>query len=164
MPTVPAATSIEMNSAELKWEVIGFQALETDLLYDILQLRQQIFIVEQNCVYQDLDNLDQQSLHLCARHNGKLLAYLRALPPGLGYAEASLGRIAVSEAARGLQLGRELVKRGIELAHRTWPTSDIKIGAQAHLEAFYTSMGFGTIGDVYDEDGIPHIKMLLRRN
>jgi len=160
----PAATSTEKNSAELRWQVATFQTLESGLLYDILQLRQQIFIVEQNCVYQDLDNLDQQSLHLCALGHGKLLAYLRALPPGLGYAEASLGRIAVNEEARGLQLGRELVARGIALARTTWPASDIKIGAQAHLEAFYTAMGFDTIGDVYDEDGIPHIKMLLRRD
>jgi ElaA protein len=152
----------ESDTAALRWQSSGFSELGTGPLYEILRLRQDVFIVEQNCPYRDLDDLDRQALHLSARRDGQLLAYLRALPPGASYPQSSLGRIVVSPEARGLRLGRELVERGVALNIETWPGAGICIGAQAHLEAFYNSLGFDRTSDVYDEDGIPHIKMLYR--
>lgn len=148
-----------MRTVQITWQNPSFDGLGVDQLYDILHLRQQVFVIEQACLYQDLDNLDQQALHLCGYEDGALLAYLRALPPGVSYPQSSLGRIVVSPAARGRDLGREIVRRGIELNLATWPGSAIAIGAQAHLETFYNELGFVTASDVYDEDGIPHITM-----
>ena len=152
-----------MNEHEVQWQCLGFHALDTHQLYRILQLRQQVFVVEQDCIYQDLDNLDQAGLHLCASRADELLAYLRCLPPGISCQESSLGRIVTSPGARGLKLGRELVRRGIALNFSTWPDSDILIDAQAHLEKLYRGFGFKTVSEPYIEDGIPHIKMLLRK-
>jgi ElaA protein len=147
----------------VQWHCRGFDELDPALLYQIMQLRQQVFVVEQNCVYQDLDGLDQASHHLYGQREGQLMAYLRCVPPGLSYSQSSLGRIVVGPEARGLKLGRELVQRGIDHNRATWPQSDIKIGAQAYLEKFYTDLGFRAVGDSYDEDGIPHLKMILEQ-
>jgi ElaA protein len=152
----------EHSGVSLDWQSYSFDQLDAGRLYTILQLRQKVFIVEQACVYNDLDGLDQDSMHLCAWHGERLLAYMRCLPPGLDYRESAMGRIVVSPDARGLKLGRELVRRGIQLNQSSWPGSGIRIGAQAYLEDFYRELGFVTDSDVYDEDGIPHIKMVLR--
>jgi len=151
-----------MDHLPLQWDCLAFRELENTLLYQILHLRQQVFVVEQACLYQDLDNLDQVGFHLACRREGELLAYLRALPPGLSYEQSSLGRIVVSPGARGMQLGREIVQRGVDFNRGQWPGSDIKIGAQTYLETFYHSYGFVTVSPPYDEDGISHIKMLLK--
>ncbi len=116
-------------------------------------------MIEQNCLYQDLDGLDQNCMHMQCRDGTSLLAYQRCLPPGLSYPQSSIGRIVVSPEGRGRQLGRQLVQRGIEFNQRQWPGSGITIGAQAHLEGFYTSLGFITEGPPYMEDGIAHLKM-----
>ena len=163
MPTGPAGTSTNMSNKDIRWQCLDFAGLDTQQLYQILYLRQEVFIVEQACVYQDLDQLDQQGLHLCAMQGDKLLAYLRCLPPGASYAQSSLGRVVTSPDARGLKLGRELVGRGIDINFSTWPDSDILIGAQSYLEKFYQELGFETDSEPYDEDGIQHIKMLLRK-
>ena len=152
----------EQSGESLDWQAYSFEELDTDRLYTILQLRQQVFIVEQSCTYNDLDGRDQDSFHFCAWRGEKLYAYMRCMPPGLDYAESAMGRIVVSPQARGLTLGTELVRRGIAFNLATWPGSGIRIGAQAYLESFYIDLGFETDGDVYDEDGIPHIKMILR--
>ena len=151
-----------MTHADLNWQAYRFDELDSDKLYQILRLRQRVFVIEQECLYPDLDDLDQDSIHLCAWRGQELMAYLRSLPPGLDYVESALGRIVVSEQARGLKLGRELVERGIVLNRDTWPGYGIQIGAQTHLENFYLDFGFETLGETYLEDGIPHIKMLLR--
>lgn len=153
-----------MSASELSWQLYRFDELSTDQLYAIIRLRQDIFVVEQNCIYSDLDGLDQESLHLCGWRDNELLCYLRCLPPGLDYQESALGRILVGPAARGLKLGRELVRRGIEVNLKQWPGSGIRIGAQAYLEGFYEDLGFETCSDVYDEDGIPHIKMTFKES
>ncbi len=150
-----------MHTVPSSWRSAEFDQLSAPELYAILHLRQQVFVIEQDCLYPDLDGLDQQALHLCGWREDTLLTYLRALPPGVSYPESSLGRIVVSPAARGQDLGRELVRRGIELTLARWPEAGICISAQAHLEPFYQSMGFDTVSDAYDEDGIPHIKMRL---
>lgn len=150
---------VEMEDSAISWQCAEFAELAPETLYEILRLRQQVFILEQSCLYMDLDGHDRQAYHLSAWRDGELLGYLRALPPGIDYPESSLGRIVVSPDARGLNLGRQLVERGIALNLATWPGMGICIGAQAYLEQFYVELGFETISDVYDEDGIPHIKM-----
>jgi len=146
-----------------RWQTLHFSELGGDELYTIMRLRQQVFIVEQDCVYLDLDDLDQESLHMLCWRGEELLAYQRCLPPGLSFAESAIGRIVVAPNGRGLKLGRELVQRGIDNNHQRWPEHDIQIGAQAHLENFYASLGFVTEGKEYIEDGIPHIHMIRSR-
>ena len=146
------------------WSIQTFAELDTNTLYDIIALRQAIFVVEQNCPYQDLDGLDKAAFHMTCRVDNTLLAYQRCLPPGTSYAESSIGRIIVSTAARGRQLGRELVQRGIDFNRRQWPGADMRIGAQAHLAAFYGSLGFKLQGDEYIEDGIPHVHRVLSKD
>lgn len=146
----------------LHWETSAFSELSTAALYAALQLRQAVFVVEQDCVYQDLDGLDRDAIHMLCWRGEALLATLRCLPPGLSYPGSSIGRIVVAPGARGLQLGRELVQRGIDHNLAQWPGSGIRIGAQAYLERFYESLGFVRDGDNYLEDGIPHLHMDYR--
>ncbi len=162
MPTAPAATTTDVM--DRRWLNTPFSELAAEQLYALLQLRQEVFVVEQNCVYPDLDGLDRASWHMRCLAGDAVLAYQRCLPPGLAYPESSLGRIVVAPATRGSGLGRDLVLRGIEFNRRQWPGADIFIGAQAYLEAFYHSLGFVSEGDPYLEDGILHIHMRLRFN
>ena len=145
----------------MNWQIAHFDDLTTRELYTVMHLRQEVFVVEQNCVYPDLDGLDLHAVHLLCWEDGELLAYLRCLKPGLSYPQSSIGRIVVSPAARGRDLGRELVTRGIAYNFQQWPDSDIRIGAQRYLEAFYCSLGFVTDGGPYIEDGIEHVHMNL---
>lgn len=143
----------------LQWRTLAFSELAGEEVYALLRLRQQVFVVEQNCVYLDLDNLDQQATHMLCMRNQHLLAYQRCLAPGLSYPESSLGRIVVCPTLRGQHLGRELVLRGIEHNLSRWPGSGIRINAQAHLQVFYTSVGFCAEGSEYLEDNILHRQM-----
>ena len=145
-----------------QWAILDFCDLDTTWLYALLRLRQQVFVVEQQCAYLDLDNEDQRAVHMLCHQGPKLLAYQRCLAPGLRYPESSLGRIVVCPQMRGQQLGRELVERGIEHNLLQWPGHDICISAQAHLHEFYGSLGFVAEGAQYQEDDIPHIKMRFR--
>lgn len=144
----------------LEWQTLEFRQLTVEWLYAILRLRQQVFVVEQDCAYLDLDNLDQRAIHMLCRADGKLLAYQRCLAPGLSYPESSLGRIVVCPSQRGQQMGKALVQRGIEHNLSRWPQSGIRINAQAHLQPFYSQFGFIAEGDEYLEDNIPHRQML----
>ncbi len=143
----------------LQWQTLSFTRLTLDTMYAVLRLRQQVFVVEQECAYLDLDNLDQLATHMLGMRGTELLAYQRCLPPGLNYPESSLGRITVCLAMRGQQLGRELVLRGIQYNLQQWPESDICISAQAHLQDFYADCRFIAEGDEYLEDNIAHRKM-----
>lgn len=145
-----------------RWEISTFDALSNNSLYRAMRLRQEVFVVEQNCIYPDLDGLDQESIHMLCWRDTQLLAYQRCLPPGLSYTESALGRIVVARAGRGHKLGRELVQRGIDHNIKAWPQSNIKVGAQAYLRSFYESLGFAALGEEYIEDGIAHIHMLRR--
>ena len=142
------------------WQTTSFQALGNDELYKILRLRQEVFVIEQQCLYQDLDGNDQQATHILCWLGAELMAYQRCLPPGTSYNESSIGRILVAPEERGGGLGRELVARGIRHNRQHWPNSDIRINAQSYLQDFYTDLGFATQGDAYDEDGIMHVQML----
>jgi ElaA protein len=143
-----------------QWQTSDFAGLDTSQLYAALRLRQEVFAVEQNCAYLDLDNLDQCAIHMLCWHEGRLVAYQRCLAPGTNYPESALGRIVVSAQARGRLLGRELVRRGISHNLGRWPGQGIRIHAQAYLQDFYTDLGFVAEGDVFGEDGIPHIQMV----
>jgi ElaA protein len=145
-----------------QWQSLTFAQLGQARLYAVLRLRQEVFAVEQQSIYLDLDGLDQQAIHMLCSRDEQLLAYQRCLPPGVSYPESSLGRIVVSPGARGLHLGVELVQRGISHNLQHWPDSGIRINAQSYLQKFYINLGFVTDGDEYDEDGIPHLQMLYR--
>ncbi len=149
-----------MQNMDYHWQVCPFKDLGNEELYNLLRLRQEVFVVEQNCAYLDLDGLDQKAMHILCWQQKKLIAYARCLAPGQAFPESALGRIVVSPACRGQSLGRELVSRGIELNMALWPDSAIQIGAQAHLDKFYESLGFISTGDSYIEDGIPHVHMI----
>jgi ElaA protein len=132
-------------------------------LYALLKLRQDVFSLEQNCLYSDIDDLDQYCHHLMLVGKDGLQAYLRCLPPQLHYKESVIGRVVVTPQARGKQLGRELMKRGIAFSFKRYPDANIRISAQLHLKDFYQSLNFEPVGDPYDEDGISHISMRLHR-
>lgn len=148
----------------IDWQWLAFDDIPNADLYELLRQRQQVFVLEQQCLYPDLDGDDQAAHHLLAWRieNGQreLAAYLRCLAPGARYTEMSLGRVLTTQAARGLGIGRQLLEQGIAHAERLHPGHRIRIGAQAHLESFYASFGFATISAPYDEDGISHIDML----
>lgn len=143
----------------MQWETLSFTELTSPRLYAVLRLRQQVFVVEQRCAYLDIDNLDQQATHMLGTREGELVAYQRCLPPGLSCPESALGRIIVCPAVRNQQLGRELVRRGVDYNLAQWPGCDIRINAQAHLQAFYASLGFVAEGSEYLEDDIVHRQM-----
>lgn len=143
------------------WHCKTFAGLSNEELYRILQLRSDIFVVEQNCVYLDFDDRDFQSYHLFAMEGGSVVAYSRLVPPGVSYPEnPSIGRIVVRRDKRKLGLGSQLVERSIVETTRIFGEGAILIAAQNHLRQFYARLGFSPVGDVYDEDGIPHITMI----
>ena len=125
-----------------------------------MQLRNEVFVVEQDCVYQDADNKDLASYHFMGWANNKLIAYTRILPPGVAYTkEPSIGRVVTSPSARGSGIGRELMEKSIEELYKLFGETPIKIGAQLYLLKFYTSLGFQQTSSIYLEDDIEHIEM-----
>ena len=137
-----------------------FDDLSPQELYAILQLRNEVFVVEQNCVFQDADDKDQKCYHLMGSRNNSLIAYTRIVPPGWIYKEASIGRVVTSPKARGENIGRQLMIKSIESLYALFGQVDIKIGAQKYLKRFYESFDFKQVSDVYLEDGIEHIYMI----
>lgn len=137
-----------------------FNELTNSELYKILQLRSEVFVVEQNCVFQDIDNKDQESYHHFCLIDGILAGYTRLLPAGLSYKEISIGRVVTAPAFRGTGLGKELMQKFIEACEKLFDETTIRIGAQRHLSKFYNSIGFIESGEPYDEDGILHIEMV----
>lgn len=135
-------------------------ALTTLELYKIIQAREAVFVVEQKCAYQEVDGLDPDSWHLSVLKDKALVAYARVVKPGLKYAEPSIGRVMTLATFRDLKIGRALMAEAIAFTEKTYPGQGIRIGAQAHLQNFYGSLGFEPVGEVYDEDGIAHIDMI----
>lgn len=138
----------------------SFSELTTTELYEILQLRSQVFVVEQNCVYQDIDEKDKKALHVIGYKNNKIIAYTRIFKPGDYFNQASLGRVVVAKNERKYSYGHLILKHSIEAIFNNFNQSIIKISAQTYLKKFYQSHGFNQIGDEYLEDGIPHIAMV----
>lgn len=148
---------------QLTWIFKSFDELTTTELYAILQLRCEVFVVEQNCVYLDIDGKDKKSFHLMAWHGDDLAAYTRLVPPRISFAEASIGRVLSSPKYRRLGIGITLMQKSIHHTLESYATTKIRIGAQLYLKAFYESFGFVTQGEEFLEDGIPHIEMLLEK-
>jgi ElaA protein len=148
----------------LSWQCATFSDLSVTQLYAILRARSEVFVVEQNCIFQEMDGTDEACQHLMASIPGatgpEVAAYLRIVPPGLKFTEASLGRVMTSSQARGSGIGKQLMTRGLEELQRTYPGAAVRIGAQHYLEKFYQSFGFVTDSALYLEDEIPHVEML----
>lgn len=143
----------------IAWKIKSFETLTVYELYDILKLRSEIFVVEQNCVYLDLDGKDQKSLHLFGIYKDKIVAHARLLPPGISFPEASIGRVVVDSNYREKKWGHELMQNAIAGIATHFNETIITIGAQLYLKKFYESHGFVAISDVYLEDDIEHIEM-----
>lgn len=148
----------------IDWQWLGFDRIPNTDLYEMLRQRQEVFVIEQQCFYSDMDGYDLAAHHLLGwrQVDGKrtLAAYLRCIAPGIKYPEMSLGRVLTTQAARGSGAGKQLIAEAIHRAEALHPGHRIRIGAQAHLEKFYGSFGFKAVGEPYDEDGIPHLEML----
>ena len=145
----------------MNFKAIPFSELTTQQLYDILQLRSEVFVVEQDCVYQDIDGNDQISTHIVGYEGNTLVAYTRILPPNTYFKEASIGRVIVKKTYRKHSYGHDLIDYSIDNVHTRYPNEVIKISAQQYLIKFYRSHGFVEKGEGYLEDGIPHIAMYL---
>ena len=144
----------------LKWDTVPFAALNAYEFHAIIQLRIAIFVVEQNCPYQELDGKDIDAFHILGKDNDMLIATARILKKGVSYPEWSIGRVVVAETHRENKVGYELMNHAIRFIHNIEPNAAIRISAQSHLEAFYMQFGFVSTGKKYDEDGIPHVEML----
>ena len=142
-----------------EWICKKFEQLTLNELYEILKLRSEVFIVEQNCVYLDADDKDLKAYHLFTFIENKIAAYARLLPPNVSYAEASIGRVLTASSQRKKGLGIFLMHEAIKQIQLLYTNSSIKIGAQLYLKKFYEGLGFSQTSDVYDEDGIDHIEM-----
>lgn len=153
------------DPAALRWRCLPFGALQPATLYSLLRLRSEVFVVEQRCVFQDMDGAEADCMHLLGEQAGSdggpvLAAYARLVPAGLKFAEASIGRVVSDPALRGTGVGHVLMAQAVQTLLSLWGPQPIRIGAQAHLQAFYRRHGFETAGPLYDEDGIDHVEML----
>jgi ElaA protein len=148
------------RTPEIHWRFVPFSALTSLELYAMLQLRSEVFVVEQACPFQDMDGADMEAMHLMGVKNGRLVAYARCFAAGEKFAEASIGRVVTHMSARGDGIGHVLMKEAIASLVQHWGPQAIRIGAQARLEKFYNQHGFVQNGEPYIEDGIPHIEML----
>ncbi|QNM85029.1 GNAT family N-acetyltransferase [Polaribacter pectinis] len=143
----------------MEFQVKSFSELNTTELYEILQLRSEVFVVEQDCVYQDVDFKDQKSLHVFGRKKDRIVAYTRIFKPGDYFDNASIGRVVVAAEERKYGFGHDLMKASIKAVENHFKVDKITISAQVYLKKFYESHGFVKIGEEYLEDGIPHIRM-----
>lgn len=148
-------------TAPVTWSDLAASEIDARTLYDVLVLRSAVFVVEQDCVYQDPDGLDllAGTRHLVGRFEGGIAAYARLLGPDDHHEVPRVGRVIVSDAARGQQLGRRLMERALASCEEHWPGQAVELGAQAHLSGFYGSLGFLALSEPYDEDGILHVWM-----
>ena len=145
---------------QIEWRLKRFEDLTPRELYAVLQLRIEVFVVEQHCVFQDADDKDQASYHLMGWQENKLVAYTRLVPPGHIYEQASIGRVVTSPSVRRFGAGKQLMQQSIDAVYQLFGRGPVKIGAQFYLKSFYESFGFQQISDIYLEDGIEHIYML----
>ena len=144
----------------IKISVKTFSQLSTEELYNLLQLRSEVFVVEQDCVYQDIDGKDQKALHVLGIKNDKIVAYTRIFKPGDYFKPASIGRVVVKENERQFKYGYDIMNASIDAIKTHFKETIIKISAQTYLRKFYNNLGFKQVGEEYLEDGIPHIGMI----
>ncbi len=145
----------------LEWKIKRFNELSTAELYNLLKLRSEVFVVEQNCVYQDIDGKDQKALHLIGEFNSKIVAYARLFKAGDYFENASIGRVVVGTDYRDKKWGHELMQHAIAGIEEYFNSTKITISAQLYLQKFYESHGFVTTSETYLEDDIPHIEMKI---
>jgi ElaA protein len=148
------------SQPDIRWTLSAFDSLTPQALYALLQLRAEVFVVEQNCVFQDLDGADPFAIHLQGHIGNALMAYARCFAPGVKFAEASIGRIVTRDSQRGTGIGHVLVERAMASVGELWGRQAIRIGAQARLARFYQGHGFSDDRVPYIEDGIDHLEML----
>ena len=146
----------------MNWKLKKFEELKTEEIYNILQLRTEIFIVEQECAFQDCDGKDQDAYHLFLEDNNKVVAYVRILKKGVSYDQVSIGRVVVRKDYRGKNIAREMMLKAMDFIKENLNETEIKIQAQAYLFKFYGSLGFTQVSEEYLEDNIPHIDMLYK--
>lgn len=146
----------------MEWKIKKFDELDKMELYQIIKQRIDVFVVEQDCSYPELDGKDMDAHHLFAMDEGKVVAYTRILPPGAAFGEVSIGRVLVDMTYRGEGLGEELMRKTMEFVTDTMNEKSIRISAQEYLLEFYMSLGFEPVSDTYLEDGMPHVEMLFK--
>lgn len=147
----------------MNWNIKKFNELTVNELYEILKIRAEVFVVEQNCVYQDLDSKDKASYHLFLEDSEEIAAYLRILPKGISYPEIAIGRVLTKASYRKKGLAKEIMKKAIDYITDSLEEKKIRISAQLYLLEFYKELGFEPISDIYLEDGIEHIEMLYQK-
>ena len=147
----------------IKIQVKPFSALTATELYSILQLRSEVFVVEQDCVYQDIDGKDEKALHIIGYKKDKIVAYTRVFAPGDYFMLSSIGRVVVAKPERNHSYGYDIMTASIEALRIHFRTSHIQISAQCYLENFYSNLGFKAKGKEYLEDGIPHMTMIYKQ-
>lgn len=148
---------------QINWVLKPFDRLTPKELYQVLLLRSKVFVVEQHCIYMDMDNKDQKAFHLMGWYNNLLVAYTRLFAPGGYFREAAIGRIVSAPEIRGRGIGKLLMKESIAIATRLYGEGPIRIAAQCYLKDFYRSFGFHEEGNIFLEDGIEHIEMVLEQ-
>ena len=146
----------------MNWKIKRFEEMTTTELYEILRVRSEVFVVEQTCIYQDLDLKDKKAYHLFCENNGEIAAYLRILDKGVSYPEISIGRVLTRETNRRIGLAREMMQKAILFIKEELNEKQIRISAQLYLKRFYESLGFSVTSDIYLEDDIEHIEMVYR--
>ena len=146
----------------MKIKVFKYQDLSPDRLYEILKLRSEVFVVEQKCAYQDLDNKDEKALHLVGEENNKIIAYTRIFKKGDFFKYSSIGRVLVKKDYRNKNYGRKIMKSSIDRLKKDPKEEKIELSAQKYLLKFYSELGFEKVGEEYLEDNIPHVKMILK--
>jgi len=149
-----------MEESGIHFIIKKYEFISKEELYTILQLRAEVFVVEQDCVYQDIDGKDDKAVHVLGYKNDKLIAYTRIFEPGAYFEQASIGRVLVKESHRKFKYGYDLMNASIEAVHKYYDEQTIKISAQVYLLKFYNNLGFKEQGAVYLEDGIPHKVMI----
>jgi ElaA protein len=158
--SAPAVSSPATNALEWRWK--SFDALSAREVYSILEARSAVFVVEQQCVYRDIDGIDEGAWHLAAYDAaGRLAGYLRVLLPDAQEPDVRIGRVLTTAAFRGTGLGNVLLARALEHIRAQWPETPVSLHAQAHLQRFYGAFGFTPSSDVHDDDGIPHVWMRI---
>ncbi|SFE34364.1 ElaA protein [Lentibacillus persicus] len=148
----------------MDWSIKSFQQLSNDNLYALLKLRVEIFVVEQECAYPELDGYDKQAIHYFLKNGDEIAANVRILPANTVFNEVSIGRVAVAKKYRGRDFGRQIMRKAIAYITDEWHETVIKIEAQEHLKKFYTDLGFRQVSESYLDDGIPHIDMLWKNS
>ncbi len=156
-----------MNTPGVVWQWHDWQSLDRDALYALLELRQKVFILEQSCLYPDIDQLDPEAWHLLGWSTDPqqpgLVACLRLLFPGSKHAEPAIGRVVVHPDWRAQGLGKHMLQQAVDFGRQHLPNTPLRLSAQTHLQDFYAAFGFVAISAEYDEDGIPHIDMQRER-